>query len=575
MAHIPQVGRNTPKMRFLLASIYLVLILGGITTVYPFLVMLGSSITSEYDSDQYPVIPKYLFSTSDLYGKFVDDKYNANIQTIDAMYGHEYAKPTDIRRPVHIDLTLVSKWDQYVRSLPQEYKLVGFRGTPGQYAPAPMLDTYRDWLRHKFHNNIHALDHNYLEEDTNFLSVFPPFERPQMRLFVPGMSAKDVDWAAFKLSQPSVYLIPVMFDPVYAEYLKDEVYNEDITQLNKSWNAHYADFSQITLPEKVPGQRGQAMDWATFVRTKLPLRFLVQNAPKNENISELALQNKLPMGVALTALATSIRSANPKTLTVITADTIWRSKNNASSADAAAQSDWLYAEHHQFELRRDFLMRNYLFTLDYLLLHGDGVWNTFIYCSAAVFTALLVNPLCAYALSRFKLPMGQSVLLFLLATMAFPGEVSMIPNFLLLKQFGLLNTFWALILPGAASGYSIFLLKGFFDSLPKELYEAGMIDGASELTLFRRVTLPLSMPIFAVIALGAFSAAYGNFLFAMVLCQAQSHWTIMVWVYEFQALNAPAYVMMSALVVASLPMLIVFLFAQNTIMKGVILPSYK
>ena len=159
------------------------------------------------------------------------------------------------------------------------------------------------------------------------------------------------------------------------------------------------------------------------------------------------------------------------------------------------------------------------------------------------------------------------MLLFLLATM--------IPNFLLLKQFNLLNTFWALILPGAASGYSIFLLKGFFDSLPRELYEAGMIDGAGELTLFSRVTLPLSKPIFAVIALGAFAGAYGNFLFAMVLCQAQSHWTIMVWVYEFQALGAPQYVMMAALVIASLPMLIVFLFAQRTIMRGVILPSFK
>jgi multiple sugar transport system permease protein len=192
-----------------------------------------------------------------------------------------------------------------------------------------------------------------------------------------------------------------------------------------------------------------------------------------------------------------------------------------------------------------------------------------------VLLAVIVNPLCAYALSRFKLKYGMGILLFLLATMAFPAEVTMIPNFLLLKQFGMLNTYWALILPGAASGFSIFLLKGFFDSLPPELYEAGMLDGAGPLTLFARVTLPLSGPIFAVIALQAFTGMYGAFLFAMTTEQAQSQWPLMVWIYEFQALSAPQYVMMAALVIAAIPTLIIFLFAQNVIMKGIILPSFK
>jgi multiple sugar transport system permease protein len=226
-------------------------------------------------------------------------------------------------------------------------------------------------------------------------------------------------------------------------------------------------------------------------------------------------------------------------------------------------------------LRWDFLTRNYIFALNYLLLHGRGIWNTVLYCGGAVLIAIIINPMCAYALSRFRLPYAQSVLMFLLATMAFPAEVAMIPNFLLLKQLGLLNTFWALILPSAASGFSIFLLKGFFDSLPQELYEAGMIDGAGEMTLFTRVTLPLARPIFAVIGLQAFAAAYGAFLFAMIVCQAQDHWTLMVWIYEFQALQAPEYVMMAALVIAALPTLLVFMAAQGVIMRGIILPSFK
>jgi multiple sugar transport system permease protein len=516
-----------------------------------------------------------LFSLPDLYGKFADDKYNGNIQTIDALYNQTYAKASDIRVPQHVDMQQVARWNAFVSSLPQEYKVVGFCGTPGQYSPAPILDIYREFLRKKFRNNIHELDRVYLEEDTDFLSVFPPFERPQSRLYAPGQSVKERDWAEFKISLPPIDVTPVLCDALYSTYLQDEIYSNNIGDLNKAWGTNYESFTQIELSKRVPVQAAQALDWANFVRTRLPLRFVRHDVPFGESLYAVAQANVLPTGPALTKLSDQIRSANPKTLTVVSADAIWRAENGTGTQIPADQADWLYTVHNAAAIRESFLTRNYVFTLNYMLLHGQGVWNTLIYCAAAVLTALLVNPLCAYALSRFRLPWGQSVLLFVLATMAFPGEVSMIPNFLLLKQLNLLNTFWALVLPGAASGYSIFLLKGFFDSLPKELYEAGMIDGASEMTLFRKVTLPLSKPIFAVIALAAFSAAYGNFLFAMLLCQAQSHWTIMVWVYEFQALGAPQYVMMSALVLASLPMLIVFLFAQNTIMRGIILPSFK
>ena len=74
---------------------------------------------------------------------------------------------------------------------------------------------------------------------------------------------------------------------------------------------------------------------------------------------------------------------------------------------------------HPWELRRSYLTRNYSLVLQYMLLHGRAVWNTVLYCSLAVLIALIVNPLCAYALSRYNLPYGSSVLLFLLATMAF------------------------------------------------------------------------------------------------------------------------------------------------------------
>jgi multiple sugar transport system permease protein len=158
--------------------------------------------------------------------------------------------------------------------------------------------------------------------------------------------------------------------------------------------------------------------------------------------------------------------------------------------------------------------------------------------------------------------------------MAFPNSVGMIPRFLMLKEFGMLNTFWALVLPGLANGYGIFLLKGFFDSLPAELYEAALIDGASEIVIFFRMSLPLTTPILAIMALGAFTYAYSAFMFAFLTCQDPKMWTLMVFLYEFQQ-TYPNYLVMASLVVSSIPTLLVFIFCQNIILRGIVVPSFK
>jgi multiple sugar transport system permease protein len=158
--------------------------------------------------------------------------------------------------------------------------------------------------------------------------------------------------------------------------------------------------------------------------------------------------------------------------------------------------------------------------------------------------------------------------------MAFPPMVMGIPNFLIMKKLNLLNTFWALILPGAADGYFIFLLKGFFDSLPKELFESATLDGAGERTIFFRIAMSLSKPIMAVIALGAFNAAYRNFMFAFIVCQDKSMWTMMVHIYQLMQ-RASAGVGFAALVIAAIPTFAVFVFFQNIIIKGIVVPTEK
>ncbi|OPZ22586.1 MAG: Methionine--tRNA ligase [candidate division BRC1 bacterium ADurb.BinA364] len=222
-------------------------------------------------------------------------------------------------------------------------------------------------------------------------------------------------------------------------------------------------------------------------------------------------------------------------------------------------------------------LHNYRRVLEFIALKGYALRNTIILVTLAILAALTVNPMAAYALSRYSMRQSHKILIFLLATMAFPHEVAMIPNFLMLRDLNLLNTFAALVLPGLANGFAIFLLKGFFDSLPRELYEAAQVDGASEFRTFLTITLPLTKPILAVIALNAFVQAYSSFMWAFVVCQKQSMWTLMVWLFQFQQSNAPTlpHLVMASICVACVPTLIVFLFCQRIILRGIIIPTMK
>ena len=236
--------------------------------------------------------------------------------------------------------------------------------------------------------------------------------------------------------------------------------------------------------------------------------------------------------------------------------------------------EWNLMQQNKKELKKEFIKRNYTMVLSTLFTNGNAAFNTLLYCFLSVAAALLVNPLCAYGLSRYKPASSYKILLFLMLPMAFPAMVLGIPQFLLIKNLGLLNTFAALILPGMANGYSIFLLKGFFDSLPKELFESAAIDGASEWTVFWHIAMSLSTPILSVIALGAFTGAYGNFMMAFLLCQKESMWTMMVYLYQLQQ-RASESVGFAALIIAAVPTLIVFIFCQNIIIKGIVVPTEK
>ena len=299
----------------------------------------------------------------------------------------------------------------------------------------------------------------------------------------------------------------------------------------------------------------RAAEWAFFVQRDLPLKY-IQLLDAEQLWREYLLKKYGTLDVVNKNLGTQFQAA-------------------ASIFPPYRETDFLEVYDHRKDIRWDYITRNFVAVLNFIALQGPAMRNTMILVLLTVGTHLTVTPFAAFVLSRFRLQYTYKVLLFLIATMAFPGEVASIPSFLLMKKLHLFNTYWALILPGLANGFGIFILKSFFDSLPEELFEAARMDGAGELRQLWNVAIPLIKPILAINVLGSFIGAYSGFMWAFLVCRKEEMWTLMVYLYQFQmSANSPS-LMMAALVIASLPILILFIFTQRIILRGIILPQFK
>lgn len=507
MSLIGNVGRRRPRARLAMLFLYAVLCLGGLTTLYPFLLMFSTGLKGPTDQNDNKVVPSYFRDDGELLDKYVDDKYASDKTAIASTRIGAAASPAEVAR-----------YARFLAALPLDFWTAGFKTGPNQVT-GRLQRRYQTWLRRRFHDNIDALNQAYTEENVGFQTVVPPAELLERRTWNPPDNPKYREWREFKATLPAEFRLPIREQRLWQEFVRGKFQNQ-FSSVPKDVAGSATAFERLTEPASGP--------LLTEFRAKsLPARY-------RNGAAEARYGGPLPV--------------------------------------AAFEAGWVRG--HAAEIRREFAGRNYGYVLDYVLLHGNAVSNTALFCLLAIAAQLLVNPLAAYALSRYPVRQSGQILIFLLATMAFPAEVAMIPSFLLLKNLGLLNTFAALVLPAAASGYMIFLLKGFFDSLPQELFEAGALDGAPETTMMLRIALPLSRPVLGYLALLAFMGAYGAFLYAFLVAQDQRMWTLMVWVYQLQN-TAPRAVMMAALTLAAVPTLVVFLLAQRVITEGIILPGER
>lgn len=623
MPLLTKVGRRALKSRVIVACLYCILVVGAVSMLYPFLLMVSTSLCGKIDYLDYKLIPAYLFDDTALFRRYLAER-SEKISVI----ASEYQEPAwvqfnDITIPEgSSNISQIGKdWDEFRVQLPADLQATYF--SHAQNADNYLFSAtneYRKWLQEQYEGDLGRVNRLYLQTAEKFRQLLPPNEDHAMHKWHPAADAKTDDWLRFKKTLPPEFIQVVSIDHVLGKFLRRQY--ATVEACNEDLGTHFTSLYATRFEEEAPQNPRYLAVWEEFVREWCPVLNITLDSERCQGAFEAFLDvkygnaaayNEIHEGGEIAAFSeVKLSSQVPRKESMAadwsefveqvaplgaigfrTPDSMYRRfleqrygditrLNEAYQTRYASlkeiglpykEADCAFFQAQKTALRRGMVGINYRAATSFMVLHGRATVNTLVLVIAMLATALTVNPLAAYALSRFNLSYAPRVLLFLLATMAFPAEVVMIPNFLLIKELHLLNTYWALILPAMANAYTIFILKGFFDSLPKELFEEAIINGASEAYMFLHITLPMSKPVMAVVALWTFLAGYGAYMWAFLICQNEKMWTLMVYLFQFQMRNPP-YAVMAAIALIAVPTLIVFVLTQRVILKGIITPSF-
>ncbi|MEK6795999.1 MAG: ABC transporter permease subunit [Spirochaetota bacterium] len=685
MPLVSTVGRKSAKVRLLLLALYLILIGGAITMVYPFLLMVTMSTTGNADSVEYRLLPRYWGSDAYLFKKYTLDlspdcvyvsqgpyRTTPVFSELSVWFGKDHwftsldVEDNDLgpvmKTPEAYRKAMAADCEAFIANCPVEFKFPLFLRDSS--SPYNLRSQYINWLMAKYGsvekvNRAHG--ETYEQRDDIRFSPQNQHRRPDTNVmhmrdslaFLATLTPNQVslfsaDGILYGYLQRTKLAVPASYRGVtnrYGQINKASISYDDLMagKLGLDIRERFLRSAPTRFIRIDTVQAGDA--WRTYLMKRrtayFPLSERLPFIDAQMGVWNVFISKYCPSGaLSLVRPETSFRDMLAKKYGSVEGvnkayGTMYASMDEVRIPYAAYQYSWFLK--NKGGMRWIYFAYNFKQGFNFIFLHGYSLMVTVIYIVLSILTALTVNPMAAYAMSRFRLKESHYILLFLLTTMAFPAEVLMIPNFLSVKSFPLIqiltvavsvlffivlvqnlvkakiriplwlaatvglgvtiflagwlvptiakqydvplsvtlmNSFWALILPGLANGYGIFLLKGFFDAIPPEIYEAGLIDGANEVQLFMNVTLPLSRPILAVIALNAFTNAYGAFMHAFLTCQDPKMWTLMVFLYEYQQ-YASVPMLMASLVITSIPTLVIFLMAQKVILEGIVIPTFK
>jgi multiple sugar transport system permease protein len=202
--------------------------------------------------------------------------------------------------------------------------------------------------------------------------------------------------------------------------------------------------------------------------------------------------------------------------------------------------------------------------------------NSLIIASGVTVLSMLINSLAGYALAKLRFPGRDRIFRVLLVGLMIPAQVAMIPLFLMMKNFGLINTYWGVILPSAASIFGIFLIRQQSLSIPDALIDAARIDGASEWRIYRTIALPLMRPILLTLGVFTFMTTWNDFMWPLVVLVDSDLQTLPVGLAVLSGEHVQdTELMMAGSVVTLLPVLILFLFVQRYYVAGILAGGIK
>jgi multiple sugar transport system permease protein len=204
--------------------------------------------------------------------------------------------------------------------------------------------------------------------------------------------------------------------------------------------------------------------------------------------------------------------------------------------------------------------------------------NSIIIALFSIIGTLISNTPVAYGFARIRFPGRDGLFILVLATMMLPFQVTMIPLYLFFNEWlhwG--DSFLPLIVPAFfANAYDVFLLRQFFKTIPEELCDAGRVDGASEFDIFRRIVIPLSVPVLATVTVFTFLWAWNDFQGPLLYLTSPKNFTMALGLSDFQSQRSVAWnLLMAASVVFTVPIVIAFFFAQRTFIQGIKLTGLK
>lgn len=203
---------------------------------------------------------------------------------------------------------------------------------------------------------------------------------------------------------------------------------------------------------------------------------------------------------------------------------------------------------------------------------GRFYLNSLIVAVGVTGLQLLTSSLAAFAFARLRFRGREVIFLLYLATLMIPFQVTMIPNFILMRFFGWFDSYQALILPPAFSAFSTFLMRQFFLGIPRELDDAARLDGASSFRIWWQIVLPLSSPVIAALTIFTFLNSWNDFLWPLVITNSLEMRTLPVGLTAFQGqYKVEWHLLMAGSVIAILPVLVVYVIGQKSFVQGITL----